>query len=120
MNRKRALAFTAVLLVAAVAIVAGATVIPSPGGHRVVTAEVYLHPQVVNEICVIWPTTETSAQPVTAGTHNTAATTTTETVTLSETSTIYMNVTIVSDNHACTEFNPHYGIAQSSPCGPCA
>ena len=91
-----------------------------PSSPKAVVEEEYIHPELVNGICYVYPTTSTNTLFVTIGNGAQAPmTTTTETVTLSDDGIIYMNVTMVGSGQTCTEINPGYGVKQSPPCGPC-
>ena len=92
-----------------------------------ITKELVIESEVVNEICVAQETTTTStAYVVTAsptsnslGSTSTMPSTTTETLSALGTTTAYENVTVASGTVTCTEINPHYNVTQSLDCPPC-
>jgi hypothetical protein len=91
----------------------------------VITEEVIVQPQLVNEVCIIQLTNSTSTAYVSQvnGTLTSlgggAAVTTTETLRALTTATVYANVTEISGGITCTIINPHYNVTQAPYCPPC-
>jgi hypothetical protein len=92
----------------------------------VVTEEVIIQPQEINDICIIQLTNSTSTSylaPVNSTVNiigSQTARTTTEILRAITTATIYDNVTEISSGVTCTFINPHYNVTQSLACPPCA
>ena len=84
---------------------------------------VIIQPELVNEVCILVRTNQTSTAYLLQGaiTDEATSTTTTESFIATNTITIYKNATIISNGSTCTEVNPYYGtVAQTATCGPCA
>lgn len=87
-----------------------------------VVEEVVIQPEILNEMCILSLTNQTTTFLLYAeGGSRVKTTVTTETLTALSTVTIYENATIVSDGSTCTDINSHYNVTQTTmSCPPCA
>ncbi len=88
-----------------------------------VTELLVIKPEVVNEICVLFPENQTISSTyylpsqITNGTNPIGIVTTSIDYQNETTSTDYANVTIISNGSTtCTEINPYYNVSQSNSC----